>query len=134
MIEVERAAGGVMPRMLGVNHHPEIVNRPRLLVMLEQKFERGDTTREWYEERKKTLTEPIADEWGDRLLHLTSSYTFMGPLRYHLYRLARLRAGELGVRARGRRGHAVAGVQCPAAAGAIAARHPGSCQPVGRRS
>lgn len=97
MIEVARCGDGVMPRILGVNHHPEVVNRPRLLVMLEQKFERGDVTREWYEERKKTLIEPIADEWGDRLLHLTSSYTFMGPLRYHMYRLARLRAETQGV-------------------------------------
>ena len=87
-----------MPRILGVNHHPEIVNRPRLLVMLEQKFARGEVSREWYEERKTTLTEPVADEWGDRLLHLTSSYTFMGPLRYHLSRLARERAESLGVR------------------------------------
>lgn len=97
MVEVARDAGGAMPRILGVNHHPEVVNRPRLLVMLDRKFERGDVTREWYDERRKTLTEPVADEWGDRLLHLTSSYTFMGPLRYHLYRLARLRAEELGV-------------------------------------
>jgi hypothetical protein len=97
MVEVARDGGGAMPRILGVNHHPEIVNRPRLLVMLDRKFARGDVTPEWYEERRKTLTEPVADEWGDRLLHLTSSYTFMGPLRYHLYRLARLRAEELGV-------------------------------------
>jgi hypothetical protein len=97
MIEVARFADGVMPRILGVNHHPEVVNRPRLLVMLEKKFERGDVSREWYEERKKTLTDPIADEWSDRLLHLTSSYTFMGPLRYHLYRLARERGEALGV-------------------------------------
>jgi hypothetical protein len=97
MIEVAREAGGVMPRILGVNHHPEVVNRPRLLVLLEQKYARGDVSREWYGERKQTLTEPIADEWGDRLLHLTSSYTFMGPLRYHVYRLARMRGESLGL-------------------------------------
>ena len=34
---------------------------------------------------------------GDRLLHLASSYTFMGPLRYHLYRLARQRSEGLGL-------------------------------------
>lgn len=97
VIEVARAAGGLMPRILGVNHHPEVVNRPRLLVMLEEKFGRGDVSREWYEERKSTLTEPVADEWGDRLLHLTSSYTFLGPLRHHLYRLARQRGEALGL-------------------------------------
>ncbi len=97
MIEVARMGDGVMPRILGVNHHPEVVNRPRLLVLLEEKYARGDVTREWYDERRATLTEPIADEWGDRLLHLTSSYTLMGPLRYHLYRLARQRGEALGL-------------------------------------
>jgi hypothetical protein len=98
MIEAGRTGDGIMPRVLGVNHHPEIVNRSRLLAVLEEKFSRGDVTRDWYEERRRSLTDPVADEWGDRLLHLTSSYTFMGPLRYHLYRLARLRAERLGAR------------------------------------
>ena len=96
MMEVARDEAGVMPRIFGVNHHPEIVNRSRLLVTLDKQFARGDVTREWYDERKKTLTEPIADEWGDRLIHLTSSYTFMGPLRFHLYKLARPRGEQLG--------------------------------------
>ena len=96
MIEVARDEAGVMPRILGVNHHPEIVNRTRMLVTLEQEFERGDVSQAWYDERRATLTEPVADERGDRLIHLTSSYTFMGPLRFHLYKLARLRGEELG--------------------------------------
>jgi hypothetical protein len=95
MMEVARDEAGVMPRVFGVNHHPEIVNRPRLLVTLEKQFERGDVSREWYEERKTSLTEPIADKRGDRLIHLTSSYTFMAPLRFHLYKLARLRGEAL---------------------------------------
>jgi len=93
--ERARDEGGVMPRVFGVNHHPEIVNRARLLDTLEKQFERGDVNREWYEGRKKTLTEPVADQWGDRLIHLTSSYTFMAPLRFHLYKLARLRGEAL---------------------------------------
>jgi hypothetical protein len=96
MMEVARDEAGIMPRILGVNHHPEIVNRSRLIVTLERQFERGDVTREWYEERRKTLTEPVADAWGDRLIHLTSSYTFMAPLRFHLYKQARLRGAALG--------------------------------------
>ncbi len=95
MIEVARDPGGVVPRILAVNHHPEIINRPRQLVVLQQMLDRGDVTAGWYAERLKTLTEPIADEWGDRLLHLTSSYTLMGPLRFHLYRLARQRGEAL---------------------------------------
>ena len=75
--------------MLGGNHDPEIVNRPRQLVILAAEFERGEVTREWYEERMRTLTESIEDEYGDRQLHLTASYTLMAPLRFHLYKLAR---------------------------------------------
>ena len=47
-LEVARASGGVMPRMLGVNHHPEIVNRPRQLTNLKKRRERGAVTDEWY--------------------------------------------------------------------------------------
>jgi hypothetical protein len=96
MIEVARDGGGVMPRILGVNHHPEIVNRPRLLVVLEKMFAQGELTQDWYEERRRTLTDPVADQWGDRLINLTSSYTFMAPLRFHLLKLARLRGEALG--------------------------------------
>ena len=59
-------------------------------------FAQGELTRDWYEERRRTLTDPVADQWGDRLIDLTSSYTFMGPLRFHLYKLARLRGEALG--------------------------------------
>lgn len=96
MIEAARDRAGGMPRVFGVNHHPEVVNRSRQRLLLEQKFERGDVTREWYEERRRTLEEPIADTWGDWLLHLTSSYTLMAPLRFYLYRLARERGETLG--------------------------------------
>jgi hypothetical protein len=95
-IEVARDADGVMPRMLGVNHHPEIVNRARQLTILKKRMERGAVTAAWYAERAKTLTEVIADERGDQWLTLTSAYMFLGPLRFHLYRQIRLRAGALG--------------------------------------
>ena len=96
MMEAARDGAGTMPRIFGVNHHPEIVNRARLLTVLDQMHERGEVTDDWYAERKMTLTEPIEDEWGDRLLHMTASYTFMAPLRFHLYRQARLRGECLG--------------------------------------
>ena len=97
MVEVARDRDGVMPRIFGVNHHPEIVNRPRQIHILRKKLERGDVTEAWYEERMRTLTQPISDDWGDRLLHLSASYTFMAPLRFQLYRLARERAQALGL-------------------------------------
>ena len=95
-IEVARDPEGVMPRILGVNHHPEIVNRARQLTILKKRRDRGAVTAEWYAERAKTLTETIADERGDQWLTLTSSYMFLGPLRFHLYRQIRQRAEALG--------------------------------------
>jgi hypothetical protein len=97
-VEVARDRDGVMPRILGVNHHPEIVNRPRQLTILKKRMERGAVTPEWYAERAQALTETISDERGDQLLHLTASYFFFGPLRYHIYKQIRLRAESLGVR------------------------------------
>jgi hypothetical protein len=92
MIEVARDDATVAPRILGVNHHPEIVNRARQLSVLAVRRDRGDVTQQWYEERARTLTEQLAD--GDRRLDLTSSYTLLGPLRFHLYRLVRALAAR----------------------------------------
>jgi hypothetical protein len=97
MIEAARDPDGVMPRVVGVNHHPEIVNRQRQITVLRHKLERGSVSREWYEERMRTLTEPIEDEFGDRLLHLTASYTLMAPLRFSLYRAVQERADSLRI-------------------------------------
>jgi hypothetical protein len=97
MVEAGRDCDGEMPRVLGVNHHPEVVNRQRLMVILRKKLERGNVAPEWFEERMRTLSEPIEDEFGERLLHLTSSYTLMAPLRAMLYREVERRAAEFGV-------------------------------------
>jgi hypothetical protein len=98
MVEVARDASGIMPRVFGVNHHPEVVNRPRLLTILLQKRDRGEVDEAWFDERLRTLTQEVSDEHGDRLLHLTSSYTFLGPVRFFLFRLLRQRAEGLGLR------------------------------------
>lgn len=98
MLEFARDRGGVMPRVFGVNHHPEIVDRARQLMILEQKFERGEVSREWYEERVEILTRSYADENSEERLHLTSDYTLLAPLRFFLYRQVRQRAKALGLR------------------------------------
>ena len=90
-----------MPRIFGVNHHPEIVNRPRQLTILRKRMERGEVTPEWYEERVAALTEDIHDH-GDRALHVTSSYTLLAPLRHYLHREARRRAAAARAYARHR--------------------------------
>ena len=95
MIEVARDRDGAMPRIFGVNHHPEIVNRPRQLTILRKRMERGEVTPEWYAERSPRSPQ-TSDEHGDRALHVTSHYTLLAPLRHYLHREARLRAEALG--------------------------------------
>jgi len=96
MIEFARDAAGLMPRIFGVNHHPEIVDRARQMMILADKRERGEVTAAWYEERAALLTRSLPGEDSDRRLQLTSDYTLRGPLRYHLCRQARRRAGAIG--------------------------------------
>ena len=89
MLEVEQDPADGMPRVLGVNHHPEIVNRPRQLALLRRRHARGKIDDRWYEERRKTLMEALDDRAGEQQLALTSSFSLHGPLRYHLLRRAR---------------------------------------------
>jgi hypothetical protein len=96
MIEFARDREGVMPRIFAVNHHPEIVDRFRQVMILDQKRDRGEVTDEWYRERLDILTRTFPEEDVDRRLHLTSDFTLLGPLRFHLFRQVRRRAESLG--------------------------------------
>jgi hypothetical protein len=96
MIEFARDAGGVMPRFFAVNHHPEIGDRSRQVMILNQKRDRGEVTEAWCRERLEILTRDFPDENVDQRLHLTSDFTLLGPLRFHLYRQVRLRAARRG--------------------------------------
>ena len=97
MIEFARDAGGLMPRVFGVNHHPEIVNRAGQLAILQQKLERGEVSAQWVAERREILTRSYPGESSEHLLQLTSDYTLLRPLRFHLQRQVRLRAESLGL-------------------------------------
>jgi hypothetical protein len=96
MVEWARDGAGAMPRIFAVNHHPEIVDRSRQMLILRQKLDRGEVTREWFEDRARVLTETYTDDADDHRLHLTSDFSLMGPLRYFLVRQIRLRAAALG--------------------------------------
>jgi hypothetical protein len=96
MLEFARDRGGMMPRIFAVNHHPEIVDRFRQMMILDQKRERGEVTNEWYQERLEILTRTYPDENSDQRLHVTSDYTLLAPLRFHLFRQVRRRAEALG--------------------------------------
>ena len=98
MLEIARDAAGVLPRILGVNHHPEIVDRERQRMILDQMRARGEVSDAWYNERMEALTRAYPDEDSDRRLHLTSDFTLLGPLRFHLHRQIRRRAESLGLR------------------------------------
>jgi hypothetical protein len=97
MWEAARDVADRMPRVFGVNHHPEIVDRSRVLMLLWQKRARGEVSHEWYAERAQAMTVTLRDQDADRRLDLTSRYTLFGPLRYYMHRQARLRAASLGV-------------------------------------
>jgi hypothetical protein len=96
MMEVARDVSGRMPRIFGVNHHPEIIDRATLMGMLRVKMERGEVDRAWYERRMSALSATFPDALSDGELHATSDFTFLGPLRFHVTRAARLRAESLG--------------------------------------
>ncbi|HEY7921809.1 MAG TPA: hypothetical protein VII62_01425, partial [Vicinamibacteria bacterium] len=97
MIEFARDAYGVMPRIFAVNHHPEILDRFRQVMILNQKRDRSEVSEAWYRERLEILTRQFATEDVDQRLHLTSDYTLLGPLRFHLFRALRRRAQALGL-------------------------------------
>ena len=96
MIEIARDTGGRMPRMFAVNHHPEIADRTRLLTMLRAKVDRGEIPRAWYDERVRNLEARFDDRESDAALQVTSEFTFIGPLRFHLVRALRRRAQAVG--------------------------------------
>jgi len=97
MLEFARDRAGVMPRVFGSNHHPEIVDRGRQLLLLRQKRARGEVTDAWCAERVEILTRTYPDENSDQRLHVTSDYTLLGPVRFHLLRAVRERAQALGI-------------------------------------
>lgn len=84
MVEFARSADG-MPRILGVNHHPEIVDREHIATVLEEKRTRGEVSEDWYRERVVTMRDLFVR--FERESRLTSEYTLLGPLRHHLARL-----------------------------------------------
>ena len=97
MMEVARDTTNRIPRVFGVNHHPEIIDRTNLMGMLKLKLERGEITQAWYDHRVELLAAQFPDDSSDPALHVTSDYTFLGPLRFHVTRTARLRAESLGL-------------------------------------
>jgi len=97
MLEFARDEAGEVPRVFAVNHHPEIVDLDRQMLVLLRKLARAEVTPDWFEDRRAVLEATHRDPARDRRLHLTSDYTLLGPLRFHLYREVRRRAQALGL-------------------------------------
>lgn len=92
MLEFARDTAGQMPRVFGVNHHPEIIDRDHVLDVLDEKRASGEVTESWYRERADTMIELLQD--GNELqTRLTSQFTFLGPLRHHVSQLIEERCG-----------------------------------------
>lgn len=90
MVELARDPGGTMPRFLGVNHHPEIIDRDHIMQVLDEKREHGEVSDQWYAERATTLRDLFRGE-SERQSRMTSRYTLLEPLRFHLERIVRER-------------------------------------------
>ncbi|HEX2835859.1 MAG TPA: hypothetical protein VHW00_22815 [Thermoanaerobaculia bacterium] len=84
MVEIARDASGSMPRFLAFNHHPEIMDREHVLQVLDEKRAHHEVDDRWYEERVSTLGQLFGEQ--ERQSRLTSQYTLIEPLRFHLER------------------------------------------------
>jgi hypothetical protein len=96
MMEFARERDGVLPRVFGVNHHPEVVDRRAQLAILEERVAAGEVTKEWAHERLEILTRSYPDEDSESRLRETSEATLFGPMRFYQRRELRRRAEELG--------------------------------------
>jgi hypothetical protein len=88
MVELARSREGDMPRFMGVNHHPEIVDREHIMQVLDEKRAHGEVSDQWYEERAVTLRDLFRGE-QERQSRVTSHYTLLEPVRWHLARIVR---------------------------------------------
>ena len=94
MVELARDASGSMPRFLGVNHHPEIIDREHIMQVLDEKYAHGEVDEPWYRERVVTMRDLFVGE-AERQSRLTSHYTLLAPLRSQLGRIIRERSASL---------------------------------------
>ena len=82
MLEFARDSDG-MPRVLGMNHHPEIIDREHVLYVLDEKRLHGDVTDTWYRERSEAMSALLQGE-NEKQSRLTSEYTFIKPLQHYV--------------------------------------------------
>ena len=86
MLEFARLPGGTVPRIWGVNHHPEIGDVGLQRERLERLRENGGVSDAWYRERLAALDAWNASAATEQGLQRTTRWTFEKPLRIHLER------------------------------------------------
>jgi len=86
MCEFARHADGVLPRVWGVNCHPEIGDKGLQRERLDRMAERGEVTEEWILERRNALAAWDESAHHEHSLQRTSAWTFERPVRAHLGR------------------------------------------------
>ena len=86
MFEFARLQGGTVPRVWGVNHHPEIGDVGLQRERLERLRENRGVSGAWYRERLAALDAWNASAATEQDLQRTTRWTFEKPLRIHLER------------------------------------------------
>ncbi|HQR47475.1 MAG TPA: hypothetical protein PLB02_04835 [Thermoanaerobaculia bacterium] len=86
MCEFARHGDGVLPRVWGVNCHPEIGDKGLQRERLDRMAERGEVTEEWVRERRVALDAWDESAHHEHSLQRTSAWTFEMPIRAHLGR------------------------------------------------
>lgn len=95
MLELARDRGGVMPRFLAANYHPEVYDAALQRRLVEELVAASPVSREWLDERMRII-DNLADPVLGPRLRLTSKMTLVDPLRFHIFRQVRRRAESLG--------------------------------------
>jgi hypothetical protein len=86
MLEFARMADGIVPRVWGVNHHPEIGDTGLQRERLERVWANGGVSPDWYQERLGALAAWHATDATEQRLRRTTRWTFEKPLRSHIER------------------------------------------------
>jgi hypothetical protein len=87
MLEFARLLGSALPRVWGVNHHPEIGDVGLQRERLQRLWENGGVTEAWFKERLSALDAWNASAATEHGLQKTTAWTFERPLRLHIARI-----------------------------------------------
>jgi len=93
--EFARGRSG-MPRILGVNHHPEIPDAAELAVLLERKLASGEVTQDWYASRAALLQTLQRGDHSEPARLLAAGYSFSFLVRDGLRHLIEARDRNRG--------------------------------------